>query len=492
MGERATIEITNLKSIERLVFPIPKSGTWLLTGENGAGKSAILTCLYRMLYKDAFRDHFPSSAISPRLDSFVSSQVAYQIGAQRVVYRRNTHRWAARPRRRSKLITEIGYSGVVHVGATADRISPKPEDFDPSRSRQAPQELIDLANEIFRTRRFDGLRIVNVTRGVNEAFVIRKGDRSPYNYFSEKLLSVGELCVLKLLKRILASPQRSLILIDELEIALHPTAQANLFFVINRLARRNNHTAIFSTHSATLVKLAKQSQLLWLRRLGCDHSIVVGPQKSVILGAIAGIEERATDRIFVVEDSSAKALVNGVLHQAAQEVEIEKRPKYRIIQVGSWQTALDLFRGLKAQNDSISRVSLLMDGEVHETILAERQSNPNNRHVQFYFSDPRQNFVLPYTPECLISLLTYQSSDGILHCLRDICNDFQIQLPQSAIPTTNGIDNRNACKTYFRAMVRMLTDAGIEEPEIKVFSAAAMVARTRERSIWSKLRKSIH
>ncbi|MGI3184338.1 AAA family ATPase [Nioella aestuarii] len=262
VSNRPLLEIRNLKSIQHLEFPIPKSGTWLLTGANGVGKSALLTCLYRINYKDAFRDHFPSSSISRRLVSFENAQVSYQVNKSRVAYRRNRHRWVPRPRSQASLLRKIGFNGVVHIGATADRITPKPEDFNPARSRSANQRIIDLANEVFNTNRFSNLRVVNVTRGVNEAFVIRKGHQSPYDYFGEKLLSVGELCVLKLLKRVLALPSQSLILIDELEIALHPTAQARLFSIISRLTSEGNHTAIFSTHSATLLKLSKQNQIL--------------------------------------------------------------------------------------------------------------------------------------------------------------------------------------------------------------------------------------
>jgi len=389
-------------------------------------------------------------------------------------------------------LASFGFNGVAHIGATADRLSPKPEDFDPSRSRVADITVREAANRIFATDKFSGLRTVNVTRGVNEAFLIRTGAASPYKYFSEKSLSVGELAVLKLLRKITSVPHHSLVLIDELEMALHPSAQANLFFEVKRLAKERNLVAVFSTHSATLVKLAKQNQILWLDEVGGVHEMHIGPQKSVVLGAIAGGEERATDRIFLVEDAAAEALVDKVMRVSAETLKPSRRPKYRIVKAGSWVAAIDLYRAFRAQNDSISRAVLLLDGDVHQTILSLLQQNYDHPQGRLYMSEGGERLNFSYTPECLLPLLIRRNAEKFTLHLRSVCNDGQLNLPNVLVPNTDGTSNRDEAKVYFSALRQVLESADVENPAGMIFEAIVRNCKEYVPEVWAALKKRIH
>ncbi|WP_432676178.1 hypothetical protein [Nioella aestuarii] len=220
---------------------------------------------------------------------------------------------------------------------------------------------------------------------------------------------------------------------------------------------------------------------------------MIGPQKSVVLGAMAGSEERATDRIFVVEDASARDFVEAVFECAAVDLLPEKRPKYKVISAGSWTSAIDLFRALRAQNDTISRVSLLMDGDVEDTMQEQRQVNPNNEHVSFYFSEGESKLVIPFTPECFLVLMVSRDREAYLKHLRGVCGDFQINLPtQIVIPRTDGRSEREPCKAYYRALCRELTNADISDCSSKVFSAAMRLAKDQYRNDWGRIRMRVH
>ncbi|PHN95816.1 ATP-binding protein, partial [Tenacibaculum discolor] len=88
------------------------------------------------------------------------------------------------------------------------------------------------------------------------------------HYISEKNLSLGELCILKLLRLLKDCPRGSLVLIDELELALHPMAQVALLRYLDDIARDKALTVIVSTHSATLIKQANANRLLLLQDNG--------------------------------------------------------------------------------------------------------------------------------------------------------------------------------------------------------------------------------
>ena len=88
-------------------------------------------------------------------------------------------------------------------------------------------------NRIFDTDRFNDLCYLNLKRGGrNKAYLIRRPGRS-VAYFSERNFSLGELSILKLLIKLKDIQDRSLVLIDELELAVHPRAQVRLFTYIS-------------------------------------------------------------------------------------------------------------------------------------------------------------------------------------------------------------------------------------------------------------------
>lgn len=213
-----TIQIKNLKHIHTLDFEVPKPGVHLLSGSNGAGKTSLLACLRRIGYSNAFAQHFRPSQVSKSLDSFEKAEIIYTVNDRQVTYAYAGERWVPRPRSANSLLQNFGYPAVIYVGATADRITPRPEDFKPARIKQAPQALRDAVNKILETDKFDALKYINLTPGGgNPAFVLQVKAPPQAEYISERSLSLGELCVLKLIRSLIACANNSLILIDELE-----------------------------------------------------------------------------------------------------------------------------------------------------------------------------------------------------------------------------------------------------------------------------------
>jgi predicted ATP-dependent endonuclease of OLD family len=232
------VKIRKLKGIECLDFEIPDPGVHLLADSNGSGKTTLLACLRRLCHANAFQIHFLSSLRSNRLDSFNGAQVAYALNDESVTYAYAGERWVPRPRRSSNLVQKFGYPNVLYVGATAARITPRLEDFKTAKLKPAPQTVIQAANSIFETSRFSELKTINLTTGnKNPAFVLidRPLGQTKILYFSEKNFSLGELCVLKLLRELDNCHNGTLVLIDELEIALHPRAQIGLIRYLGKL-----------------------------------------------------------------------------------------------------------------------------------------------------------------------------------------------------------------------------------------------------------------
>lgn len=70
--------------------------------------------------------------------------------------------------------------------------------------------------------------------------------------YSEAHAGSGEYAVVRLVNAIRNAPERSLILLDEPEVSLHPEAQTKLLEFIEREVLRHGHQVVMSTHSPTL------------------------------------------------------------------------------------------------------------------------------------------------------------------------------------------------------------------------------------------------
>jgi recombinational DNA repair ATPase RecF len=99
-----TIKISNLRNVGSMEFELPSQGVWLLTAENGGGKTSLLACLRRIGYRNAFPVHFPVSVESTNLDDYNGASVTYVLDEEEVEYAYRGERWAPRPRKNSQLL----------------------------------------------------------------------------------------------------------------------------------------------------------------------------------------------------------------------------------------------------------------------------------------------------------------------------------------------------------------------------------------------------
>lgn len=399
------IKIENLRNIRKLKFNIPDRGVWLLTAGNGGGKSSLLACLRRIGYRLAFPVHFPSSQRSDRLDSFVGAKITYTINDEEVSYTYSGVRWVPIPKRNSDLFEQFGYSDVVYIGATADRITPRPGDFDPARVTRAAPSIIQSANRIFETDRFDLLRRINLTRGTwNRAFVMAHDD-NPRTYHSESHFSMGELCVLNLVQAISDCRNNSMLIIDELELAIHPRAQRKLLEYLEEESARKNLTIIFSTHSVTLLKAANRNKIIFLNSLGNGKiDVVHGCFPTYALGYIAADEERIADSIVYVEDENASSLVEPLVKLAvsnkyrAQDV----FPTVTVLPIGPFDSVIRFLRKNRAALPDHVQQNALLDQDVQAETLQKWQDDGNAVRLAEFAQVQNQTSFLPWVPEVIV------------------------------------------------------------------------------------------
>lgn len=139
---------------------------------------------------------------------------------------------------------------------------------------------------------------------------IRRGERS----YGEPHMGAGEQKVIRMVTAIEALPDRSLVLLEEPEITLHPDAQYGLAWYLMNVAKRKGHQIIVSTHSTVIFNaVPAEGRILLTREL---EGTVVIPRAPEIAAAreLAGAVHRDSE-LILVEDDVGKQLVLELLRR---------------------------------------------------------------------------------------------------------------------------------------------------------------------------------
>ncbi|WP_311196631.1 AAA family ATPase [Rugamonas fusca] len=367
------------------------------------------------------------------------------------------------PKANSNVLETLNYPSVVYIAANADRIEPNKDDFSPRKVRAARNDIITAANQIFCTDKFDALKTINVRKGVgNSAFLIELPSvgKQKKSYFSEKNLSLGELCILKLLKMLADCPRGSLVLIDELELALHPTAQTELLKYLEQIAGEKNLTVIVSTHSATLIKQAARRQILFLQA-GEDGKVSCAENcfPSFVLGALAYREEAASDVVIYVEDEAARIVVEQLSRRfiGDQFRDAATVPSVNAIPVGGFVNVIRFFVRQKPLLPSVTRAYVMLDADA-EPLLDNAQVEDI---VRIYRNERASISFLPFTPEVGLVRFLVDHRAATLTKLRQhfMLNTLSLRAVDLAQAPAPGVANeRDLCKAVVDSICTLLTD----------------------------------
>ena len=382
---------------------MPEAGVWILTGLNGSGKTSLFASIYRIGAQHAFQRFYKTSPLEHKLDSYADAEIEYEINGSIVKYHYGGQRWRATPRKNANLFNQSPYTSIEYIEASGDRIEPFADEIQPRRIRDASEEIKTFLSIVLGDQKWNNLKHVNTRRGVgNGAYLIPYQLGGKTFYFSEKSFSLGELCALKLAVKIVLMSPSSLLLIDEVEMALHPQAQVRLLNQVSKIAKEKILTVLFSSHSATIIKNSKRRQLIHLR--GDNHgyvSTIVGAFPAQILGDIALDDELVADFVFYVEDKQAKLLVEQLIgmYMAKCHSDTNYRPLYKVIPVGGFVQVLEMLNNSSAILPNYVKRYALLDEDVKSESLKDAKKRQNRVLLDLFATAAEKVKFLPCTPE---------------------------------------------------------------------------------------------
>lgn len=408
------VSLRRIKSIDQLDFEIPPPGVWILTGWNGSGKSTLLAALYRLGFSNAFQLYFKAGILTTTVDRYEESEVEYELQGQRVTYRYGGQRWRASPRRHADLVTQFGYQEVLYLEANAKRIEPHQQEIRSNRVYACDASLVDFLQSVLGDQKWADLKYVYTSRGGRgklRAYLIQYKVGSRNRYFSEKNFSLGELCVLRLALRVLEAKPNSLLLIDEVEMALHPEAQMRLMEKIREIAASANQTVIFSTHSATIIKHSPRSDLIYLQSASGNVEVTREAYPARILGDMSSVGELSVDFLFYVEDEQAKMLLETLVDRFYQTTtDLSKVPRYRVVPVGGYAEVINMLANTNGLIPSYVMRAAFLDQDAQASVQ-ERYRAREEPFCTILRSVNGNLHYLPWTPE--VGLTDFLETDAI-------------------------------------------------------------------------------
>lgn len=469
------VTLKNIKKVKELKFNIPTRGVHLITGLNGSGKTSLLAALFRIGSRHAFQKYYRTSTFESRLDSFDNSEVTYEINDDEVTYKYGGQRWRATPSRNSKLFSQFPYPTVKFVEANGNRVEPFADEIRFRSVRTAGVEIIEFMSHVLSDNKWSSLKYVNTRRGVgSEAYLIPYRINNQNYYYSEKNFSLGELCVLRLACSLSNIENNSLILIDEIEMALHPQAQVRLLEKVERISSEKNLTILFSTHSATLIKNIKRKNIIFLHE---DSPRKFKSKTNVypaqVLGEIAFDDEPNADFIFFVEDKQAKILLEQMLgfYNSITNDESRFLPLYRVVPIGGFVQVLELLNASsQIFPDHVKRFSFLdQDVQSESLVMARRQ---NNQILLNLFSQSGEKVkYLPCTPECGLIEMIENASEELLRKLNNLFPGVRIDIRRITSSKDYTLLNKENIRDRAKDRIRYLvseiqTSTGAEQKDI--------------------------
>lgn len=391
------IIIEKLKGIKFLEFELPSPGVYVITASNGSGKTTLITCIERLQNTGALSKHFKQQA-SWNVDSYTDSKITYKSKKGNSVtytYRETSNSWRPTPKN-IQAIKDFGYSDIIIIPTLGRRVYIQNEVIRGGKLKAASNTLTSAMTEVLEDSKFDKLLKITLgeirgrggaNRRSNTAFLLPKGfatidNKRTQTYYSESNFSLGEIFTLNLLFELEELKPNSMLVIDELEVALHPRVQINLLKYIEKKAIEKNLTVIVSTHSSSLIKNSKK--LIFLDKDKSTEIITVhyNCYPTLALQEVAVEEDIQPDYVFFVEDESAEMLLKEMIKSYFRFSPEKRQPLWKILPIGGYSEVLRFTLKVNSYllHKKIGQYAFL-DKDV-EQVKSELRRKGNNRTDQ--------------------------------------------------------------------------------------------------------------
>ena len=310
-----------------------QGGLTCLVGKNGVGKTTLIRAIKNMISADTF-----SQTASPYIFRSDSS-ITYRIDNNEYHFNYNPELNVIDTRNpvprsiRENIEVELPIPDGIRFShfRKLSRVDERLRSSVSLGNYSQPQELIEFLNTVYGTVKFEHLR--EVTIGREKFYLIPKDDDY---YIREDYLSSGEYFLIHLYK--LIRQGRNLIAIDEIDISLDASAQANLVKLLREVAVQTQTRIVFTTHSMALMKTMEPDELFYMSE-SSGIATIEPASYNYVKSALFGFT--GWDKYVLTEDKVLESYIHYLIDQMDGELGL---CKFKIIPIGTASSVINLMK----------------------------------------------------------------------------------------------------------------------------------------------------
>ena len=351
------IEIRKLKGIQNMEMTFEKPLV-AIVGPNCIGKTTILDSL-ACVYRDSgiFGDYFITNKYNDWNESEYKVHFTYfEEGKERKgkrSYKKVTDRWTPVNSRRP--IRDVHYLRIsdelpayekkwdkdIHLYSTKENSISSEE----SIIRKSKAILFQNYNKISEVSFEDQKKLISVKNGEIEYLSLDMG--------------AGEQKIIKYLIFLNSIEKYSLILLDELDVFVHPRSFKEFLVEINRIAVDRKLQIVFTTHSDVITQCSSIVDINYLLKTPEETFVLKEPNADIIYNLNG---ERKKEYEIFVEDALSECIIQEMIGSLGM------RRKTEIICFGAAINCFTLASGLKLRNETdYNNLLFILDGDVYIT-----------------------------------------------------------------------------------------------------------------------------
>lgn len=369
------MQIKNIKGVKELTFSFPlEAGIYAITGENGSGKSTVISCASSVFYQMPMTEYFGRPS---------NSSIEFSLGEATRKWVFNGQKWCAESSEEKMKLNGF-YEGSVIFG---------------NRFRDTKLSVINILdaltkNDLYKASDFVkdnlGLILRNDKDYYNNLCVVKKKVADGMGLtritfcniskndelISQPRMSTGENLLLSILSSLEALHNRRtkhndgrpcIVFLDEIELALHSSALRRLVLFLKKIALDDNLSIFFSTHSIELLREIKAQNIYYLSNLYNDTIMVTNPcYPAYATRNLYGDDGYGNDLVILVEDDLAKLIIEKILisQNLAQNIRI------KILPTGGWTNTISMAYDVITSNllQKGTKLAVVLDQDIKSRV----------------------------------------------------------------------------------------------------------------------------
>jgi energy-coupling factor transporter ATP-binding protein EcfA2 len=371
--------IHKIKSIDFLEIDLPtQKGLYAITGTNGSGKSTVVTCAASAFFDMQMNEYFGKTD--------EDSRITFKFGDVTKTWSKRDGRWG---KRFSGYFPLKGfYEGSLIYGNRFRNSSfqnlYKLDRINDAMLKKSPEFIREnlgliLHNDKGFYEKLQQLDLKKYSQDVGlsgDLFYYQKGEKR----VSQFHMSTGENLLLSILNSIhIRNSDRDnldkpcLLLLDEIEMALHPSSLKRLMRFLQDMSNQYNYAIYFSTHSIELISGIRPENIYFLDRHTDNSLEILNPCYPAYATRIL-YDHTGYDNIILVEDDLASEIVKRLLRKHA----LLTNKLVHVLPCGGYTNVIRLAKDVINSNllGKTSKIAIILDGDVKEA--AQKYVADNN------------------------------------------------------------------------------------------------------------------